>query len=444
MARLIRFFFVLILTGGSVWGQRPNIIINPGPGGVTRLAVASFTARADPTAETNTAVATFNEVLWNDLRFSAFFEMPSRSFYPLTPIQLPRDVTFEEWSVPSLNADFVAFGNLQVYSTAVVVEAYLFDVKTTDQVIGKRYTVGESTAIRDVSHQVADEIVFQLSSGASRGVAQTRIAFSRDQTGSKEIYTMAYDGEDLRTITANRGLNKFPRWSTDNTKLAFVTNLPGSNQWQLWLQDLAGGRVVLDTPSHYVSAPAISPEGNRLVYSSRQESQIDSDLFVANISGQGRRNITNHPAIDTSPTWSPSGQQIAFISDRSRTPQLWMMEADGSNLRRLVEEGGHCDNPSWSPDGRYIVYSWQAPRQWKHDIYIVEVASGRIFQLTSRLGSNESPAWSPDGRHIAFQSDRSGTKQIFIMNADGKNLKQVTAYGINGSPAWSSYYSAER
>lgn len=442
--RLLRFLLLIGCSSSFLFPQPPDIVINPGPGGVTRLAVADFAARANPTNETNTSLAVFNRVLWDDLKFSAFFEMPSKSFYPLTPIQLPRDVNFEDWTVPALNSDFLAFGNLQVYNTAVVVEAYLFDVKTAEQVLGKRYTVGDTTAIRDVAHQVADEIVFQLSSGASRGVAQTRIAFSRDQAGSKEIYTMDYDGEGVRTITANRGLNKFPRWSPDNTKLAFVTNLPGTHRWELWLQDLAGGRVVLPAPSNYVSSPAISPDGRRLVYSSRKDTQIDSDLFLADIDGTGARNLTNNPGIDTSPTWSPSGQQIAFISDRSGTPQLWMMGADGTNSRRLVQEGGHCDSPSWSPDGRHILYSWQAPRQWKHDIYILEVASGKIFQLTSGLGSNESPSWSPDGRHIAFQSDRSGTQQIFIMNADGKNLKQLTAYGINGSPAWSFYPSEER
>ena len=104
-----------------------------------------------------------------------------------------------------------------------------------------------------------------------------------------------------------------------------------------------------------------------------------------------------------------------------------------------MTEGGHCDSPDWSPDGRLIAYSWQAPKRWDHDVYVVEVASKKIFQLTSGRGSKENPHWSPDGRHIAFQGTRTGTKQIFIVNADGENQKQITAYGINESPAWSGY-----
>ena len=121
-----------------------------------------------------------------------------------------------------------------------------------------------------------------------------------------------------------------------------------------------------------------------------------------------------------------------------------MMDIDGSNLRRLVDRGGHCDSPSWSPDGGFVLYSWQAPRHYKHDIFVVEVVTGNVLQLTSGRGSNENPHWSPDGRHVSFQSDRSGTKQIFVMNLSGKHLKQLTAYGINESPTWSSHMSEVR
>ena len=105
----------------------------------------------------------------------------------------------------------------------------------------------------------------------------------------------------------------------------------------------------------------------------------------------------------------------------------------------MIDKGGHCDSPSWSPDGRYLIYSWQPPKAYKHDIFLLEIVTGTIIQLTAGQGSNENPHWSPDGRHVTFQSDRTGSKQIYIMNLDGKNLKQVTLYGINESPSWSAY-----
>lgn len=430
---------LLIALCGLLWGrQSPDAVIFP-TASPTRLAVAEFTPRAAGTAETQTALSVFNKVLFDDLKFSAFFEVPSQSFYPLRPMRVPEDVVFEDWRVPTLEVDFLVFGNLQVDVGRTVVEAYLYDVKTGEQVLGKRFTVSDSTLIRRAAHQFADEVVRQLSAGASRGIGSTRISVATLKGDSKEIQIMDYDGANVRTVTANGGINKFPAWSPDNKRLAFVTKLPAVARWELWLQGLEGGLSKISFDSSFVSSPAFSPDGARIAFGARAADKQAADIFVSDLSGRAIRNLTNHRAIDTSPTWSPTGGQIAFISDRSGTPQVWVMDADGSNLQRLVTEGGHCDSPAWSPDGRFILYSWQAPRQWKHDIYVVEAASRNIRQLTSGFGSNESPTWSPDGRHIAFQSTRTGSKQIFIMNLDGKNLRQITAYGINEGPAWSHY-----
>ena len=429
------------LVGGLALGQEEQVKLRVETPVMTKLAVSNFFSRSLPNPETETALTIFNRVLLDNLQFSSFFEIPSRSFYPPGKAKLPQEIDFDAWDASGLEPDYLAFGNLQVYDSGVVVETYLYDAKTREQLLGRRYTVNDGTMIRKVAHQVADQIVYQLSSGASRGVAQTQIAFSSLKGNSKEIYVMDYDGENVRTITANGGINKFPEWATDNSKLVFITKLPRKAAWELWIQDLTGGRTVIPTPTSYVSSPALSPDGTQVAFSARSRGRVDSDVFVSELDGSGRRQLTSHSSIDTSPSWSPTGQQIAFVSDRSGTPQLWMMDADGSNLRRLVDQGGHCDSPSWSPDGSSVLYSWQAPRRYKHDVFLVDVVSGEIRQLTSGRGSNENPHWSPDGRHVAFQSDRSGTKQIFIMNLNGDSLKQLTAYGINESPAWSSYVS---
>ncbi len=419
--------------------QTPDVVIYPRPREDTKLAVADFVARTSDTSEVQAALRIFDQVLWDDLAFSAFFEMPSKSFYPLKPLRSPTDVKFDNWQVPTLDVDFLIFGNLQVESGLAVVEAYLYDVRTRGQVLGKRYNISDKTLIQRVAHEFADQVVFQLSAGTSRGVARAQIAFSSLKGQGKEIYVMDYDGANQRTITANGGLNKFPDWSSDNLKLTFITHLPRSSRWELWIQDLEGGRRVVPLPSSYVSSPVFSPDGKQMAFSTREVNGSDAGIYIADLDGGRLKNLSNHSAIDASPTWSPTGRQIAFISDRSGSPQLWVMDTDGSNLQQLVREGGHCDSPDWSPDGRFITYSWQPSGQWSHQIYVIEVATGRIFQLTSGRGSSENPHWSPDGRHIAFQSSRTGSKQIFVMNADGKNLKQVTAYGSNESPAWSGY-----
>ena len=96
--------------------------------------------------------------------------------------------------------------------------------------------------------------------------------------------------------------------------------------------------------------------------------------------------------------------------------------------------------PSWSPDGDLIAFSWRRVLTGNFDIYLVNIVSGQYIQLTKDSGNNEHPVWSPDSRHIAFESSRSGSKQIFIMLADGTRQKQITTTGKNTAPAWSNFF----
>ena len=434
---------LVFLSSISVYSQNEQIPLIIDPPVITKLAVSDYYPRESSDTNSESSLKVFNRVLQNDLHFSGIFEIPSPSFHPPGKAKLPHEIDFEQWDAALVDPDYLTFGNLQVYTRGLVVEAFVYDSKTREQIMGRRYTISDNNLIKKVAHQVADEIVFQLSSGSSHGVSQTQIAFVSRKGSSKEIYVMDYDGSNVRTITANGGINKFPEWASDNSKLVFVTLLPRKSRWELWVQDLTGGRTVIPTPTSYGSSPELSPEGSRVIFSSRALGKVDSDVFVSGLDGKKLRRLTNHRSIDTSPAWSPTGQQIAFVSDRSGTPQIWLIDIDGSNVQRLIDQGGHCDSPSWSPDGRYLIYSWQPPKGYKHDIFLLEIVTGAIIQLTSGRGSNENPHWSPDGRHVTFQSDRTGSKQIYIMNLDGKNLKQVTFYGINESPSWSAYVKSK-
>ncbi len=115
------------------------------------------------------------------------------------------------------------------------------------------------------------------------------------------------------------------------------------------------------------------------------------------------------------------------------------MDDDGTNIRRLVEEGGHAVEPSWSTDGQRIAFAWLKSRTSNFDIYIHDLANGMNTQITHDSGDNERPRWAPDGRHIVFESSRSGTSQIYSMLLDGTKVRQLTNTGKNTGPAWSGY-----
>jgi TolB protein len=115
------------------------------------------------------------------------------------------------------------------------------------------------------------------------------------------------------------------------------------------------------------------------------------------------------------------------------------MDAEGTNVRRIIDDGGSAVNPAWSPDGQRIAFALQRPRGY-YDIYMHDLGTGRNTQLTQNEGNNEQPTWAPDGRHIAFASTRTGTTQIYSMLADGTKVRQLTRTGKNQGPAWSGYF----
>jgi TolB protein len=155
-----------------------------------------------------------------------------------------------------------------------------------------------------------------------------------------------------------------------------------------------------------------------------------------NRDGSGTRRLTTNPAADSTPTWSPTGTQIAFTSDRSGSPQLWVMDTDGLNVRRLTFSDSYADRATWSP-APYNEIAYAARSGPGFDIRIYDVATGQSHQVTNGEGSNESPAFAPNGRHLAFTSTRAGRTQIFTIARDGKQLTQVTRTGENWTPNWS-------
>jgi TolB protein len=154
-----------------------------------------------------------------------------------------------------------------------------------------------------------------------------------------------------------------------------------------------------------------------------------------NRDGSDVRRVTNHPTIDATPTWSPTGTQLAFTSDRTGSPQIYIVNADGTGLQKITAES-HCDRPTWSPAPlNEIAYSSRSGAGNTIRIYDFQNRASRA--LTDDIGNNESPTFSPNGKHVAFVSTRKGKEQIYTIDRDGLNLRQITSSGVNRYPNWS-------
>ncbi len=405
-----------------------------------RLAAPDFkTPATDP--QTAELLKTFNDTLWNDLSQAGIFEMVSKSFYPLQAPGSPAEMNVGAWNVPPPNAGMVAFGNLAVSGGSLAVQGWLFDVKNTQspQVLGKQYreTASEANA-RIIAHRFANEIIFQLGGGIP-GIAETRLFYISNRSGTKEVWGMDYDGNDQHQVTHLGSIALSPRVSPDGSRVAFSGQT--ADGFKVMMYSLELGRLIaFPRFAGLGQSPAWSPDGSKLAFSSSMPG--DPEIYVSDASGGQPRRLTAYAGPDSSPTWNPkTGAQIAWVSGRSGLPEIFLMEADGTNSQRLTDEG-YAVSPSWSPNGQFLAFAWirhygpGAPGA--QDIYIMDIASRQFVQLTHDAGRNDFPSWSPDGRHLVFQSDRTGSDQIWTMLADGNQPRQLTHNGRNTQPNWSA------
>ncbi len=168
-------------------------------------------------------------------------------------------------------------------------------------------------------------------------------------------------------------------------------------------------------------------------------SNRDGNLEIYRMDADGSHvtRLTNHPAADQSPAWSPDGQSLAFMSERDGNWEIYVMDADGSHVRNLTNDPGSDGFPTWSPDGRRIAFA--SKRAGISEIYVMDRDGSHVKRLTHTGMDAAYLAWSPDGGRIALVSDKAGNSEIYAMNPDGSNLKNLTNSKIgNWHPAWSS------
>ena len=226
-------------------------------------------------------------------------------------------------------------------------------------------------------------------------------------------------------------------------RLAFAS-LRDEN-WEIYVMDeqgaLGDGQAaangltrLTDNPANDV-APHWSPDGRRIAFSSNRAGNFD--IYVMNADGSELNQLTDDPGDEFSPRWSPDGRKFAFHSERENNVDVYVMNADGSGQTRLTTDRGRDLSPSWSPDGLRIAYI--SDRERNFDIYVMNADGSAHTKITSDRAADTAPAWSPDGRRLAFTSKRDGNWEVYTINADGTELTRLTNHPADDfAPAWSA------
>jgi TolB protein len=436
--------FLLPLQAAEISSQEEPVIIRPTPRSEIVLAIPEIALQnPERASELADVLRTINQVLWDDLKFAGYFALAAKSFYSSQTSTGQRHPDYEAWNALPLRIDYLSSGTVDLVGGVVNIDFRLYDLKGRLYGFGLKVS-GDKSSARVLAHRWADELVYRLTAGESRGIASTKIAFVSQRGAAKEVYIMDYDGYKPSAFTSSQSLNKFPTWSPDNSKIAFISDR--QRPWEIYVYSFIDGtKLPFPNFNSTASTPSFSPDGTHFAFA-LSTARGDTDIFVSKLDGSDRTNVTNNPAVDTSPTWAPSGRQIAFASKREDSLQLYICDADGTNVRRLLKDGGEADSPSWSPEGKWVAFHWKPRRTGQFDIYLAEVSSGKIYQLTSSSGNNTNPSWAPDGRHLAFESDRTGSNQIYIMRlgAQTSDIRMITNRGNNSNPAWGSYVGTTR
>lgn len=262
------------------------------------------------------------------------------------------------------------------------------------------------------------------------------IAFESNREGCPGIWGMNVDGTGIRKLSIGEyqatRCNYYPFWSPDGSRIAFTTSREG--KWSVYVMDDGGSNP------RNVSSPldqggfnfptGWSPDG-RVVFLHPTGAPTGARLqaYIVKPDGSDLEPLFGRTG-DHSPDWSPDGSKVAFIRDADGGSSLFVMNADGTNLRRLTEHSGQDvfqsgsfqnDYSHWSPDGRWIAFENQI--NGRRELHAINVDGTRHVKLTSYPA--DFNGWAPDGR-ITFSSNVNGSYDLYLINADGTGLMNLT------------------
>jgi Tol biopolymer transport system component len=224
-------------------------------------------------------------------------------------------------------------------------------------------------------------------------------------------------------------------------RIVYVSNYAGNNDIYTISIDGTGEQQLTNSPADEYD-PAWSPDGSKIAFVRNDGG--NRDIWVMNPDGSGQLRLTGSSASDRYPSWSPDGKAIAFRSNRSPSTSfdIWKMAADGSGAVRVTADAGMWGSslettPRWSPDGRALAFV--SDRDGNHEIYVTAADGSNPRQMTNNPASDQFPTWSPDGTQITFGTNRDGNEEIYSMRAgDGSGATNLTANpATDRYPAWS-------
>src|SRR5690606_9711974 len=320
----------------------------------------------------------------------------------------------------------------------------LFNVRSGQQLLGFRLTSARDD-LRRAAHRIADMIFEELT--GIPGVFGTQVAYiSEQRNGDRRLYQLIVadaDGENRAVIAESTQPLMSPAWSPDGRRLAYVS--VEGNQSAVYVQTLrTGTRERVSIRAGHNGAPVFSPDCRRHAL---ELSHVEGnfDVYTLDLGTQVLRRLTDHPAIDSEPAWSPDGETIYFMSDRSGAPQIYRLPSNADTRatpQRVTYDGNYNARPRVSPDGNYLAVVHRGDQsQGNFRIASVDLTRNGLIQVLSRRGQlDESPSYAPNGAVLIYATRDRGRGVLATVTSDGRIQQQIeSGVGDVREPVWGPF-----
>jgi TolB protein len=374
--------------------------------------------------------------LFVDVDHKAYLEDPAKTGLRPSGVA-PNGFDFNSWK--TIGTEFLIKGGYQIIGDQITLEIYAYYVPQGNLVLGKKYQTSKST-YRRLAHTFANDFVKAVTGKPGFFNNQIVVAIDKGVQTNREIYISDWDGANAKQITNHKTISISPAWSPNGEFIAYTSFVkrkvgtgPAMRNPDLFIYEVkTGKRWLVSYRSGMNSGAEFTPDNQHILVTLSQGKT--ADLYNMTLDGRAITPLTQGPALamNVEAAITSDGSTIAFSSDRSDRPMIYTMDKNGRNVQRRTFMGLYNSTPTWSPDGKKIAFAGLDKAHDAFDIFIMNSDGSGSARLTSahrpngHWASNEDPAFSPDGRHVLFVSDRTGTKQLYLINTDGTNERRLT------------------
>ena len=414
---------ILLLAGPA----RAQLTIEIIGGGANQIPIAVL-----PFAGESVLPQSITEIVEQDLSRSGRFRAIFVGGVNPLPTEIAQ-VDFPEWK--SRLADAVVIGQAQrLPDGKLEVRFRLLDVLKQSQIGGIAFTL-TAAQTRLTAHKIADFIYEKMT--GERGVFSTRIAYIVKQGTRHELRVADADGQNAQSILISSEPIMSPAWSPDGARMAYVSFQ--NKKPILFVQNLTASKQPAPVANYRGSnsAPAWSPDGKQLAAVLSKDGS--SQIYLMNPDGTNVRRLSHSDAIDTEPFFSRDGQLIYFTSDRGGSPQIYRMPVAGGDAVRMTFEGAYNVSPRISPDGKTLAYISRI--EGRFELVVMDLES-RQMQVLTDGELDESPSFAPNGRMILYATDVNARGVLAAVSSDGRVKQRLSVQAADvREPSWGPFLS---